>query len=309
MKMKMNAPSRGVALVALAACTTPGAAYGAVPATGGSEARFAVTMAEAGRLEVGYGKAVTIRGSVTPRVSGKKVRLEYARPGGTYRLLARTSTGFGGSYSFTPRARLSGSYRAVVEPNAVSAARRVTVVSDLAGNATRHVRGGRTVRVRGTLKPGTPGRSVSLQLASRGRWRTVGTTRTGSRGRFRASWRAAAAGRYRLRLHTEGDSLAAGVAEPLTPVNAYRAAHASWYGPGLYGNLLGCGGRLSPSTLGVAHKTLPCGTKVTFRYRGRSATVRVIDRGPYIAGREWDLTAATKAKLGFGSTGTVWTTR
>jgi rare lipoprotein A (peptidoglycan hydrolase) len=34
----------------------------------------------------------------------------------------------------------------------------------------------------------------------------------------------------------------------------------------------------------------------------------VIDRGPFVGGREWDLTPATKAKLGFGSTGTVWST-
>ncbi len=59
----------------------------------------------------------------------------------------------------------------------------------------------------------------------------------------------------------------------------------------------------------MAHKSLPCGTKVTFRYRGRSVTARVIDRGPYIAGREWDLTEALKRKLRFPSTGTVWTTR
>ena len=91
-------------------------------------------------------------------------------------------------------------------------------------------------------------------------------------------------------------------------MNSYRAGHASWYGPGLYGNTLGCGGTLTPSTVGVAHKSLPCGTKVTFRYRGRSVTARVIDRGPYIAGREWDLTEALKRKLRFGSTGTVWTT-
>jgi rare lipoprotein A (peptidoglycan hydrolase) len=48
---------------------------------------------------------------------------------------------------------------------------------------------------------------------------------------------------------------------------------------------------------------------VTFRYRGRTVTARVIDRGPYAAGREWDLTSALKAKLGFGSTGTVLSTK
>ena len=80
--------------------------------------------------------------------------------------------------------------------------------------------------------------------------------------------------------------------------------------PGLYGNRLACGGTAHAlARVGVANKSLPCGTRVTFRYRGRSVTVRVVDRGPYVGGREWDLTAATKRKLRFGSTGTVWTTR
>ena len=84
---------------------------------------------------------------------------------------------------------------------------------------------------------------------------------------------------------------------------------ASWYGPGLYGNKLACGGRLSPGTVGVAHKTLPCGTKVTLRNKGRTLNTKVIDRGPYVGGRYYDLTAAAKQKLGFGSTGTVWSTK
>ena len=88
-------------------------------------------------------------------------------------------------------------------------------------------------------------------------------------------------------------------------VTAYRAAHASWYGPGFYGNRTACGQTLAPGMLGVANKSLPCGTKVKFRYRGRTVTAPVIDRGPYAAGREWDLTAATKQRLGFPDTGTL----
>jgi rare lipoprotein A len=114
---------------------------------------------------------------------------------------------------------------------------------------------------------------------------------------------------YRLRVRAGGDRFAAASVDRLARVRAYRPGHASWYGPGLYGNRMACGGTLTASTLGVAHKSLPCGTRVTFRYRGRSVTVPVVDRGPFIAGREWDLTSATKNRLGFGSTGTVWTTR
>ena len=92
-------------------------------------------------------------------------------------------------------------------------------------------------------------------------------------------------------------------------VTAYRYAAASWYGPGFYGNTHRLRRTLTPGTLGVAHKTLPCGTKVKLRYRGRSVTVPVIDRGPYAAGREYDLTEATKQRLGFPDTGSVLTNR
>ena len=71
---------------------------------------------------------------------------------------------------------------------------------------------------------------------------------------------------------------------------------------------MACGGSLSSNTLGVASKTLPCGTLVTLRYAGHSVRVPVVDRGPYVAGREFDLTEATKRALRFGDTGQVWST-
>ena len=85
----------------------------------------------------------------------------------------------------------------------------------------------------------------------------------------------------------------------------YKAVKASWYGPGLYGNHLACGGRLRHATLGVAHRRLPCGTKVSIRYHGRSIVVPVIDRGPYSRGISYDLTQATARKLGMTQTSRV----
>lgn len=73
---------------------------------------------------------------------------------------------------------------------------------------------------------------------------------------------------------------------------------ASWYGPGFYGNRTACGQTYSPEMVGVAHRTLPCGTLVTLSYGGRSVTVPVIDRGPYVAGRALDLSNATRIALG-----------
>lgn len=175
--------------------------------------------------------------------------------------------------------------------------------------STRHVRAGRSARVRGKVAPAKAGRKVVLQVKTRKGWKTAkrGITRSG--GKFRMKWKAPGAGRYRLRVKFPGDTTATSAAAKSWRVNAYRGGNASWYGPGLYGNALGCGGTLSAGTVGVAHKSLPCGTKVTFRYGGRSVAARVVDRGPYVGGREWDLTAALKQKLGFPSTGTVLTTR
>ena len=71
-------------------------------------------------------------------------------------------------------------------------------------------------------------------------------------------------------------------------------SNISWYGPGFYGNNGACGmfgaNGLDSGDVGVAHRTLPCGTKVTFRYNGRTVTTRVVDRGPYVAGRIFDMT-------------------
>ncbi len=80
-------------------------------------------------------------------------------------------------------------------------------------------------------------------------------------------------------------------AGPAVSTNGWRHdGNISWYGPRFYGNGTACGQTLTKGLVGVAHRTLPCGTLVTFRYRGRTLTVPVVDRGPYVAGRTWDLT-------------------
>lgn len=94
---------------------------------------------------------------------------------------------------------------------------------------------------------------------------------------------------------------AGSVAPALTSDDAiagqFRATWASWYGPGLWGNTLGCGGTLWQETVGVAHKTLGCGDRLRLCAQS-CATVRVIDRGPFIAGREFDLTQALARRVG-----------
>jgi rare lipoprotein A len=163
-----------------------------------------------------------------------------------------------------------------------------------------HVRAGQRVAVAGAA---TPGSVASLQIQRRGRWRTIDRDRVAASGRYA----------LRSRLHRTMSApvrmAVGGLKRPLGRVNVYRWASASWYGPGLYGNRLGCGGTLTTGRVGVAHKTLPCGTKLRLRHRGRTVSVRVIDRGPYVGGREYDLTEATARKLRFRGHGPILTTR
>ncbi|HEX2393683.1 MAG TPA: septal ring lytic transglycosylase RlpA family protein [Solirubrobacterales bacterium] len=94
--------------------------------------------------------------------------------------------------------------------------------------------------------------------------------------------------------------------EGLTFSTPMRVAGASWYGgPGMWGRQTACGETLRPETLGVAHRTLPCGTTVKFVYHGHVLVTQVIDRGPYVRGRAWDLTSAGAEVLGLEGVGRV----
>ncbi len=77
----------------------------------------------------------------------------------------------------------------------------------------------------------------------------------------------------------------------------------SSYGPGLYGNPTASGIKLTPATRGVAHKSLPLGSKVkiTDPKTGKSVTAPVVDRGPYHGNRQYDLTTQTTKDLGYKS--------
>jgi rare lipoprotein A len=151
-----------------------------------------------------------------------------------------------------------------------------------------------------------PRRVVVLQALGRHGWQTLSRDRTGARGRFQLSYTARRLGSALVRVRFAGDAVDLASRHRLGMLNVFRLAGASWYGGG---GGMACGGQLTSSTLGVANKTLPCGTLVTLRYGGRTIRVPVVDRGPYVAGREFDLTEATKQALGFGDTGDVWSTR
>ena len=85
-----------------------------------------------------------------------------------------------------------------------------------------------------------------------------------------------------------------------------RVAGATWYGPGLYGHQTACGQTLLPGTIGVAHRTLPCGTTVKLAFHGRSLVTQVIDRGPYTPGNAFDLTNGARRALEFNSSAQLY---
>jgi rare lipoprotein A (peptidoglycan hydrolase) len=175
------------------------------------------------------------------------------------------------------------------------------------------VRAGSRAAVRGAI--GAGGRSVkgllvSLQVKRDGRWKPIDRDRTTARGRYVLRERVSRTGTTPLRVRVAAvPGLVRAESRRVGKLRVYRWAYASWYGPGLYGNRTACGQTLGAGTLGVAHKSLPCGSKVTFKKGRREVTVRVIDRGPFVGGREYDLTGATAQRLGFGGHGSILATR
>lgn len=75
---------------------------------------------------------------------------------------------------------------------------------------------------------------------------------------------------------------------------------ASWYGPKFHGRMTANGEIYDQMALTAAHKSLKFGTllKVTNTKNGRSVIVRINDRGPYIEGRDLDLSKGAAIELG-----------
>jgi rare lipoprotein A len=253
---------------------------------------------------VAYGKPVRLSGAV-PGIQNAAVEIAFRRAGGSeWSPVSNAKTDPAGSYSVQVRPRGTGEWRAQTNGGTPSQAQRIEVRSRTSAHVRHHVLSGRRIAVSGRVRPSGALRRVRVRVGGR----TL-STHTRRNGAFSKSWTVPHPGHYRVRAFAGGNRIATASRSGARKVTAYRRAAASWYGPGLYGGHLACGGTLSPSTLGVANRTLRCGTKLTLRYHGRSVNARVIDRGPYAGNREFDLTAATKRRLGFPSTGTVLSSR
>ena len=275
----------------------------ATAATGSSQtARLSTS-----QRTLGYGQRLTMRGQATAQ-HPVWVGIEFRRAGSTgWNRHHKVRTDAAGNYRTGARARINGAFRAVPAIGNPSSPRRIRVRSRASFHVGEHnLVAGDGVRLRGLVRPGGQRR---VKVVIRGPHGDVIRDATSHRGVYRLRWKPRSTGTYRIRAYVGRNGLAKGSHTVTRRITVFRRAVASYYGPGLYGGALACGGSLSPGTLGVANKTLPCGTKVTLRYHGRSVTVRVIDRGPYVAGRDYDLTAATKQRLGFPDLGVLLASR
>lgn len=194
-----------------------------------------------------------------------------------------------------------------IAPAAANSHRRHHHQARVKSHVSLHISGhtvvsGNGIAVRGKARPS--GRR-QVKVVFRGPDSKVLTTTTRANGTFALRFSPRAIGNYAVRAYGAHGTHTHAAASKARHLTTYREAGASYYGAGLYGNGVACGGTLEPDTLGVANKTLPCGTMVKLRYHGRSITVPVIDRGPYVAGREFDLTEATKDRLGFPGVDTL----
>lgn len=167
---------------------------------------------------------------------------------------------------------------------------------------TTHVSGflNRQMTFTGAAGRSHAGETVEIQRyghATKNQWVNTATATVGSDGSFTAHWQANTPGQLAIRavLGRPGGAHAAS-AWPMVKTIVYRIAIATIYG-GPWGSTTACGEKLHRDTLGVANRTMACGTKVSIYFRGRTIVVPVIDRGPYANHADWDLTTATARAL------------
>jgi rare lipoprotein A len=137
-------------------------------------------------------------------------------------------------------------------------------------------------------------------------WAPTVSAVIGSDGTFTTVWNTDHIGRFQMRAVISSPNVAtAATTTPSLTTTVYRPSRATQYGPGFYGQKTACGQKLRPGTIGLANRTLKCGTDVAVYYQGRTLVVPVIDRGPYANGADWDLTEATGRALGIAGTAQI----
>lgn len=279
-----------------------------------------------------YGEKLTVTGLAPRSAAGQRLALEFSAARHPWRTVASTRVHANGAFRLRAPLAFSGQVRVASAPApathavngpgvgtppgvstspgaalpgaaalAASQPQPVAVAAKLV-TSTRTVDAlsGRPVEVRGVLVPRGAGRLVRLEGRARGGWRTLAVARTRASGSFVMRYADKASAQQTVRLSFAGDAGNAGVTSVRRQVVPLQPAVASWYQDG--GNTA-CGFHAGN---GIANKALPCGTKVTLAYHGRTVTAVVDDRGPFVPGREYDLNQTTASALGFGGVDTVW---
>lgn len=178
----------------------------------------------------------------------------------------------------------------------------------------------RRLRFLGKVPASDAGDVVQIEReTSQSTWVAAARATVPSGGNFAVTWRANHAGRLAFKAvllaarnsyrsaASDGAAPASAPSSPSLTITVYRLSRATYYGPGFFGHKTACGQTLKRSTLGVANRSLPCGTPVSILFHGRSITVHVIDRGPFGAHAYWDLTEATARALGMTGTSRIGT--
>jgi rare lipoprotein A len=189
------------------------------------------------------------------------------------------------------------------------------------GNVTRTVSGNgitlsarisvllrRQIHFAGRVTRSGAGRTVVIErLDKQVGWTPATTGVVASNGSYAAVWQTNHTGRMAMRVIVGSAPLSsyAAASSPSLTLTVYRPAIATTYGEGSWGSQTACGETLTRHTIGVANRTLPCGTKVAIYWNGKTMTVPVIDRGPYANHADWDLTLATASQLGIPGTETI----
>ncbi|HYO61693.1 MAG TPA: septal ring lytic transglycosylase RlpA family protein [Actinomycetota bacterium] len=286
------------------------AATGALPAAAQTPAESPKPVIDSVPWKVGLKKDALVRGHLRDGTPGAEVALERRQPGGPWNTLQTKPVGQELKVWFRVRdLGSSAKYRLayddeVAGTRSVSGVREIRVASKRSFKASPDdAYAGNRIRLTGSLFPKAKDRRVVVQQFHDGKWHTISRPRVRD-GRFTTTFRPQETDRRRiLRAWFKGDATSLG-RKDADSLRIYRRDLATWYGPGFYGNRTACGRTLGYSTLGVAHRTLPCGTKVAIMYRGRTVMVEVIDRGPY-ARSNWDLTRETAERLGFSGTDSI----
>jgi rare lipoprotein A len=298
----------GVAILAIPAS--------AVALTAGNADAQSAIQANVSPHRAPFGHAVKVTGGALSASGGERLTLQFASAGtGAWRSVETTVATSRGSYRFVTRALRTGLLRvvpaattntagaAIARPSAVGTSPVQSLTVGARFNVARRtmaVTGSRRAHVSGRLLPELPGRRVVLLARSGRRWRPVAAARTNARGGFMLAVGASGAGRRALRVSFAGDRVNSPASAGAGSISAAQPDVASWYDDS---GATACGFH---ATYGVANRTLPCGTQVTFTVGGRSVRATVDDRGPFVGGRNRDRNQNTAAALGFGGVGTVW---